>query len=62
MEIKKALRLLLNDYYGGLNDYAPVDKMQSSEKVDALEVIINLVKLHIFRTSIVILFSIDFLN
>ncbi|KAL6202151.1 hypothetical protein ACLB2K_025862 [Fragaria x ananassa] len=37
VEIKKALRLLLNDYYGGLNDYAPVDKMQSSEKVDALE-------------------------
>lgn len=43
MEIKKALRLLLNDYYGGLNDYAPVDKMQSSEKVDALEVSMELV-------------------
>ncbi|XP_050370102.1 protein SEEDLING PLASTID DEVELOPMENT 1 [Argentina anserina] len=37
VEIKKALRLLLNDYYGGLNDYGPVDKMQSSEKADALE-------------------------
>lgn len=54
MEIKKALRLLLNDYYGGLNDYVPIDKMQSSEKVDALEVSMELVNALHFRKSIVI--------
>lgn len=42
VEIRKAVRALMSDHKDGLKDYGSIDNMKSSEKIDALEVIMNL--------------------
>ena len=42
MQIRKVIRAIMSDHEDGLKDFGPADRMGSSEKIDALEVIMNL--------------------
>jgi hypothetical protein len=42
VQITKAIQALMSDLRDGLKDYEPADEMKSSEKLDALEVIKDL--------------------